>query len=578
MSADRIAQLHEQASEHYLNANYEGALQAWRDVLALDPENEQAMDGVRMASQFAAPVTASASVSADVDQELDQGLRVFDSLGSPATDRKPAPAAASTARAAKVDNLARNNDGIDFGDLSDVGAIPLGATDAPPIPSMEPAPEPVPEPAPEEDFGLALSSSESQSAAAVELNRRVTDLLNEAQAKADAGEKDEALSILSRLAILDDENAEAAALRDRLLEGGPSDLDRIEQLIIEGVAALESDRLDEAERNFRDVLAISPDHREAEHYLQKAQERRAGVTGAPAHDGEDLLGGGGDPFMAGATTPPAAPPANEAVPLAPPVQPGRGARSKSAPGAADAPVQPTMRGSGLPSMKWVVMGGFLAIAGVCAFIAMPHLMSGGKPAFQAPPPAAKPRPAPGPTAGTAVAPAMSAAERDRTVAASLAQANQRMAAGDFGGAVVSFNEALRADPMNLDAKRGLNEAGERYKERKAEQDALEAIKLGFRDGEYTSALRLAYRLPPTIPESYISAIKAAGWYNLAIVALRAGDCREAISHLDEVLAVNADDADATKLREFASAHAEAPKDRAFLDYVEALPFRPLPAS
>ena len=52
MSADRIAELHEQASEHYLNGNYAGALQAWRDILALDPNNGPALDGAQLAAQF----------------------------------------------------------------------------------------------------------------------------------------------------------------------------------------------------------------------------------------------------------------------------------------------------------------------------------------------------------------------------------------------------------------------------------------------------------------------------------------------------------------------------------------------
>ena len=49
MSAERIKQLHEYASECYLSGDYEGALQAWRDVLGLDPSDEQALGGLRLA-------------------------------------------------------------------------------------------------------------------------------------------------------------------------------------------------------------------------------------------------------------------------------------------------------------------------------------------------------------------------------------------------------------------------------------------------------------------------------------------------------------------------------------------------
>src|SRR5262249_19894699 len=75
-----------------------------------------------------------------------------------------------------------------------------------------------------------------------------------------------------------------------------TELDAIEHQITEGVQAIESDRLDEAERCFRQVLEKSPEHREALHYLETIQKKRAGKTGAPGQAAsgmhEDLLGGG----------------------------------------------------------------------------------------------------------------------------------------------------------------------------------------------------------------------------------------------------------------------------------------------
>jgi len=79
-----------------------------------------------------------------------------------------------------------------------------------------------------------------------------------------------------------------------------------------------------------------------------------------------------------------------------------------------------------------------------------------------------------------------------------------------------------------------------------------------------------------VPAQHVEAIKVAGWYDLAIVALRAGDCKEASGHLDELLALSPHDEDAQRLKEFAKLYAEAPKDRKFLDMVEALKFRDPP--
>ena len=151
-----------------------------------------------------------------------------------------------------------------------------------------------------------------------------------------------------------------------------------------------------------------------------------------------------------------------------------------------------------------------------------------------------------------------------------------MASEDFGGAVVAFNEALTLEPTSVEARAGFDVASERYKASKAERDALNTIKLAFRDGEFTSGLRLAYRLPPSVSQSYTDGVKFAGWYNLAIVALRAGDCREALSHLDEALEIAPQEDDAKQLRELASRYVDAVKDRGFLDRVEALAFRPIP--
>jgi cytochrome c-type biogenesis protein CcmH/NrfG len=153
-----------------------------------------------------------------------------------------------------------------------------------------------------------------------------------------------------------------------------------------------------------------------------------------------------------------------------------------------------------------------------------------------------------------------------------------MASGDIGEAVVAFNKALSLDPGNAEAKEGFADAAERYKAGKAVREAMDNIRLAFRDGEFTSGLRLAYRLPPSVDKAYADEVKVTGWYNLAVVALRAGDCAGALSNLKEALSIAPEDSEAKTLRDFASRYAESVKDRAFLNRVEALSFRPLPSS
>ena len=214
---------------------------------------------------------------------------------------------------------------------------------------------------------------------------------------------------------------------------------------------------------------------------------------------------------------------------------------------------------------------------------LPRLFRKSAPKFAVPAPTAAPRATraahPGPKpAATAPTTTLTPAERAKAIEASLAAAQSKMDAGDAAAAVLAYNDVLALDPTDKDAKAGISAAGEQYKSTKVQRDALNSIKLAFRDEEFTSALRVAYRLPPGIPESYAAGVKVAGWYNLAVVALRAGDCRAAQQHLDEALQVNPSDAEAKSLRELAAHYAEAVKDREFLDRVEALSFRSPPTS
>ena len=550
MSVDRITRLHEEASEHYLNGDYPAALASWREVLALDPRNEAALEGARMASQFAAdqaPAVAAAAASPDIEKDLDLGLKVFDSLASKAPE---API-------------------FDLGDPSQVDAAPVLT---PTEEGWEPSPS-----AEEVSFGLAPAPAASveapaaaPTAAATELRRRVDDLLAQARAKVDAGERDEALAILGRVSILDEDNAEAAALRQQLETAGKIDFDRIEQAIIEGVAALESNRLDEAEGLFREALALAPEHREALHYLEQVEARRLAPAGGAGAPEEDLLGSG-DAFGDLPAAPGGEP---AAIPVASKPRP-----SRALPPSMPEPQRPTRRGLSLPSPKVLLGIGLLAVLAVCGYMALPMLRGGGTApvAPTAAPPRAK-KPAAGSPAASKPEPtaAPMGAERAASVAHAIARAKHLVASGDFAAAVVAYNEAIQLDPANLDAREGLSAAAAQCKAQKSDAEALKAIETAFAGGEYASALRLSYRLPGTVDALRIDRIKQAGWYNLAVVALRAGDCRGASSNLDEVLGIAADDADAKKLKDFASRYAEAPKDRAFLDTVEALPFRPFP--
>jgi len=569
MSAERIRQLHEQATERYLNEDYPGALQAWRDILGLDPTDEQALGGVRLASKFVEQTSPLSSPEmSTVEHELDQGLMVLDGLLGGTTRAHPETVTPTMDRWPEAERIGETDrpdilQGWDSLKESPVeedsfGLEPITRSSPAAAPARAPAPAPAPTPTP----------TPGLSAAAAELGRRVKDLLGEARAKAEAGERDEALAILARLAILDEDNEEAAELRADMESASSAVTDKVESAIIEGVAALEADRLDDAERFLREALALAPEHREALHYLDKVTERRA-------CGGEELLSVVG---REAAPTP-------NAVPDATPVETAPRKRAPE-PVEAPRPTEPPRKAPRvtLPPPKFLIGAGVGVVVLAGAVIAWPHLFGHSGPE-KATKTAAAPTPRPkrpakpaAPANGEARAVPASPEDAARLIASGLAKGRAFVASGDFGSAVIAFNEALAIDPKNAEARAGLEDAGALYKANKAEREALNTIGLAFRDGEYTSALRLAYRLPPSVAKSYTDAIKVAGWYNLAVVALRAGECREAISHIDEALEISPAAVEATKLREFASRYLNAVKDRAFLDRVEALSFLPMPKS
>ena len=146
--------------------------------------------------------------------------------------------------------------------------------------------------------------------------------------------------------------------------------------------------------------------------------------------------------------------------------------------------------------------------------------------------------------------------------------------GDYAAAVVDYNDAIKRDPANLDAQAGLTKAGEAYKAHKAEQEQLDRVQMAF------AGAGVHVRAPHAVPAARdrrtrprLDRYKANGWYNLGVVALRAGECQQARAHFGEALGMQPGDEDAKRLKAFAEKHDDVPKDRAFYDQVEALSFR-----
>lgn len=503
MERERLEALQRKASEHYLRGEFAEALVAWKEVLALDPGDEQALEGARLSAALAG-----------VDGP------------SPARERPQVPGERAE-EAAPVE-------------------LPLfdGAADE-------------------------------------EVRRRVDELLGEARSHAGAGRREEAIAALERVRLLEEGNPHADAMAKELgVAPQPSPNDDAELWITEAVQAIESGRPEEARRLLEKVLEVCPGHLEAVHYLAQLERAPEPAPGSQAEAAVPLAAIS-RPGPAAVAADPAPLDELEHVPLL------RGPRKPAAAGSAGPPrsevAPPRSAGSRSRLLLWVALIAGLAAAAPWAVRRAVGAWTGGTGnAAEAKAPAGaagNPVPASAPGGQKQAAPQRPAelapAERLARIEQETARARAAEAAGDYASAVLAWNAVLDLDPANAAAATELRRAGELYRKRKAEREQIEQIRHAFEDGDYAVALKALYRLPPEASGEPVERWKANGWYNLAVVSLRGGDCRQALSHLDELAAIRPRDEGAAEARRLAEKYLEAPKDAAYFARVEGLPFRKL---
>jgi len=510
MERERLEALHRKASEHYLRGEFAEALAAWRQVLELDPADEQALEGVRLSASLAESAPAS----------------------------PPDPTGGATADPVEP---------LDLGDLA---------------------------------------------AADEEVRRRVDELLGEARSHAVAGRRDEALALLETVRLLDEDNPQVEGIEKELgpatgrPESGGAPDEQVELWLTEAVQALEHGRPDEAQDLLEKVLEVRPGHLEAVHYL----ERLARASSEPSPEREDAPPAGLAPGRVEDTVPLGAPAPSLAAEAAvagsrPRRENARAAAGLPGPG----PVAPDLPAPAPRARSWLLLA-VAVVAGIAlaspwlvrkAFGSRAAAASAVRPQQESPARAAS-------VEGTAAAGVSSRgtnpgekpreltpAERRARLEQETARAKAAEAAGDYASAILAWNAVLDLDPGNAAAIAELRRTGELYRKRKAEQEQLDQIRFAFEDGDYVAALKAIYRLPASMGTGRIERWKANGWYNLAVVSLRAGDCREALSHLGELEGVRPGDPGAKNLRGLAQQCLEAPQDRAYFDRVERLGFRRL---
>jgi tetratricopeptide (TPR) repeat protein len=455
-----------------------------------------------------------------------------------------------------------------------------------------------------------------------ELERRISDLLHEAAAADDEERHEEALEILSRLFILDEEHEGARVLEETIREKLGVDSDTSDDRISEGVRLLEQGEPEQARALFQEVLEAVPGHREAQHHLEQADamiamtaekeqeqaeeppEADAPEEGLPLGEfsGEstrDAVEDHGAIDVDAGTEEEASLPVGE-IPETRDLPTALIEEEVEEPGLAphapeEEPAAAVKSGRKGLNVKLVAVAAVVLLAAAGAYVYFGTDLLGGAGS------GAADGAQDGGSGEGGLAEALGEAggrstdellaEADRitgkqiTVEAvkddteklreALERAQTAMDSGNYGQAVIAYNDVISLDPTNPAANAGLSEAGRLYRVRRAQYEELDRAKQSFLSGDYTSALRVLYRMPADLEPAAVERYKANAWYNLGLVELKAGNTGKAMEHMNDVLQIVPEDQKAMDARGLAERFHGAVKDLSYYAEAERLTFRTL---
>jgi tetratricopeptide (TPR) repeat protein len=570
------AALHEQASALYLSGNYAGALTVWNQILQIDPSDEQAAEGARLCAHLvSADPSASPGQDPEDDPVADEAFfgEILDDvddaasaepLGSPLEDlggnllEQAFDAEIARSNAAPAGCAASLRDSLDEFDLNDLGSEGVatggvgegGSGSGMDLSDLDSAmfddeivevssdlEDAAPASAPRTAAAATPTPVEAE-AAAMELRRRVNELLASALAAMEGGDRDESLGILGRVLILDEHNEAATSLRDKILheievEGRP--------LPTAGAAAsnvedMWDDELVDLPPPLPAAVAAPepPPSRPSAAPPRTTAAARVAVSSSRLEEFQDD---------------------DDAEVLETDAEVSRSTEPKTPPRA----------GSRLPSLAWlprvdlgnrakllsagalvVVLGG--AYLGWRALSATPaeaiegeasvNLQADAAPASATPAGisvtgAGATSTGPSPASAAAGQAATGSAGSTKDVDALLRRAEAAFGKGDYPAAILAYNEALTVRPEDAGIQERLLVAGNRYREERERSEQWDQAIKAFENSDFRTALRLFYRMPTTEDQAKLQRYIANGWYNLGVQSLKSRTCQEAVDHLRE---------------------------------------------
>jgi tetratricopeptide (TPR) repeat protein len=624
----KIDNLHQKASAHYLQGEFQAALKAWRELLKLEPEDDRALEGVKLCEMLAedeagpatgnaesaqAPQQAAGPTVEGFDDDLEELDAILDSKDPDTVMQSPSPDGNRTEAkgeefsfefsapdSSEIDKPAapapegadRQTDGIDLGDNGASDTLDLAATDQLQQDvqfEFDPQSLDLPDKSKEQQ-GKSASPSET---AAAELQHRVNELLSEAESLQEKGDLEGAMAVINRVFILDDQNETAIGLKNLINAKAagtvpPGDTPAEPNSPSDEMAGFSFGEtpVDEQEVDFEAPPAVEVPVEEVDSAAVETDpdeetappEPETVKIEPPAQEEAQP-----EPIAAGIK-----PPGDEEAPAESVEQPER----KSQPSVELAVEMPRASFRDRLTLPKIATAGVILIAiaagGFSAywFVWGPGASSdsessaGSGPGMAGAVPASLP-PIPDLESTEedeevgAVDEALLEPEQKIDLAALKNQADEAYRQGDYSDAVVYYNRLLEADPGNEAARRRLEDAGERFRAKKELEEKRAEAFAAYNKGNYRAALSIFYRMPEGEDPTRLQRYKRNGWYNMGLQALAVGDCVSARSSFKEAQDIDQNDKMVIVALDLARVCRYSRGESSFQEEVRALPYRSL---
>ncbi|NMB99782.1 MAG: tetratricopeptide repeat protein [Thermoanaerobaculaceae bacterium] len=444
-----------------------------------------------------------------------------------------------------------------------------------------------------------LSSSQDMPFSLGGEENKVENFITEGKKLISAGRYQDAIDVLTRVFILDEENKDAQVLIDQAKEKLQGLEQKVNLILNEAISAYDAQDYEKAKELFNKVLELFPGHREADFYLKEIEEKSQNVgfqleqptgesagfkfeeqdsfTFEPSGATEDLssLVGGAKQEVEQVPAPP--------EPIVAPKPTIEQQTTKAA--------KPKKEGKQIPiGMIAGIVIALILVGG--SFFVVPILWNKiftPKPTAMKIPPSPPPKKTETKQQETSPKP-QQPPQQQRTLSDILLEANSAMQAKQYEKAVNLYTEAESLSKSDLEIKSKLEAAKIALVKQQEEEariqrfvsDYEKAVKY-FKMSEYGEAVRISWRLIyPKEQEAFavqmgkadaIKKIIRNGYFNWAIKDLKAGSPLVAKKNLQDLLDFAPRDSKARELFAFADKYTKNQIDEDYRQKVQDLSYR-----